>query len=261
MKFSNLIKIICSFLLLLSFQLKAQNTIGYTLGHPNGTSFFGYGTYSSSWKFANSSLSYPTTPFIATGTYGTTTINFYLNGALTTNTSATSGVTSNAKHVIGAGWNSTTETYDGYISEITIFPSTLSAESRTALQCNQSNTYTISMSPNCGPTISLQPSSATQNLCINGTPTNLFVTATGNGLTYQWYSNTSPNSYGGTLIEGATNSTFTPPTNAAVNLYYYVIIRGTDTIYSNFSSPSGLITVSPLSVAGTVSRLSFLSNA
>jgi predicted metalloendopeptidase len=33
MKFSNLIKIICSFLLLLSFQLKAQNTIGYTLGH------------------------------------------------------------------------------------------------------------------------------------------------------------------------------------------------------------------------------------
>ena len=143
MKFSKLVKIACSFLLLLSFQLEAQNTIGYTLGHPSGTSSFGFGTYSSSWKFATSGSVYPTSPFIATGTYGATTINFYLNGSLFTNAAATSGVTSNSKHYIGAGWNNTTtETYDGFISEITIFPSTLSAESRTALQCNQSNTYT-----------------------------------------------------------------------------------------------------------------------
>ena len=215
MKFSNLIKITCSFLLLLSFQLEAQNTIGYTLGHPNGTSFFGYGTYSTSWKFANSTLSYPTTPFIATGTYGTTTLNFYLNGSLTTNTTATSGVASNAKHLVGSGWNNTTtDTYDGYISEITIFPSTLSAIDRKAIECNQSNTYTITTTNSCGPPITAQPSATPQNLCINGVPTDLFVTATGAGLTYQWYSNTAPNSFGGTLIAGATNSTFTPLTTA-----------------------------------------------
>ena len=254
MKFSNLVKIICSFLLLLSFQLEAQNTVGYTLGHPSGTSSFGYGTYSSAWKFATSGSAFPTSPFIATGTYGTTTINFYLNGSLFTNASATSGVASNLHHYIGAGWNNTTtETYDGYISEITIFPSTLYDPSRKSIECNQANTYTISTTNSCGPPITTQPSATAQNLCINGVPTNLFVTATGNGLTYQWYSNTVANSYGGTLIDGATSSTFTPPTNAAVNLYYYVIIRGTDTIYSNFSSPSGLITVYPASVAGTVS--------
>jgi hypothetical protein len=254
MKFSNLVKIACGFLLLLSFQLEAQNTIGYTLGHPNGTSSFGYGTYSGSWKFASSGSVYPTSPFIATGTYGTTTINFYLNGSLFTNAAATSGVTSNARHYIGAGWNNTTtETYDGFISEITIFPSTLSAASRTAIECNQANTYTISTTNSCGPPITAQPSSTAQNLCINGVPTDLFVTATGNGLTYQWYSNTAPNSFGGTPIVGATSSTFTPPTNTASTLYYYVIISGTDTIYTNFSSPSGLIKVSPVSVAGTVS--------
>ena len=82
MKFSNIFKLASLFLLLLSFQIEAQNTIGYALGHPNGTSAFGFGTYSTSWKFASSGSAYPTTPFIATGTYGTTTINFYLNGSL-----------------------------------------------------------------------------------------------------------------------------------------------------------------------------------
>ena len=105
------------------------------------------------------------------------------------------------------------------------------------------------------PTINLQPT-VTSNLCVGATilaPLSVTYSGGTGTATYQWYSNTSANSFGGTLISGATSSTYTPPTDTASTLYYYVIIRGTDTIYSNFSSPSGLITVSPLSVAGTVS--------
>ncbi|MFC3416747.1 beta strand repeat-containing protein [Algoriphagus hitonicola] len=40
-------------------------------------------------------------------------------------------------------------------------------------------------------------------------------------VTYQWYSNTSPSNTGGTLIDGATSSTFTPPSNTVGTLYYY----------------------------------------
>ena len=62
---------------------------------------------------------------------------------------------------------------------------------------------------------------ATQTVAQNGTPTNLSVTATG-ATSYQWYSNTTNSTTGGTSISGATNATYTPPTNTIGTLYYYV---------------------------------------
>ena len=72
------------------------------------------------------------------------------------------------------------------------------------------------------PTISVQPLT-TQTLCQNATPTALSVTAAGGSgtLQYQWYSNTANNNTGGTLISGATSSTYTPPTNTVGTVYYY----------------------------------------
>jgi len=88
---------------------------------------------------------------------------------------------------------------------------------------NVSGLYTISGLP----TITVQPSTGTQSICLNGTATDLTVTATGGGLTYQWYENTSNNNTNGTLIVGATSPTYKPLTNMVGVKYYYVKIAGT----------------------------------
>ncbi|MEM6684846.1 MAG: PKD domain-containing protein [Bacteroidota bacterium] len=75
------------------------------------------------------------------------------------------------------------------------------------------------------PVVDTQPI-VTQTLCQNSVPQDLTVQASG-GLgtfTYQWFSNTTDSNTGGTLIAGATNATFTPPTDTVGTLYYYCVI-------------------------------------
>ncbi|MFV7236008.1 PKD domain-containing protein [Flavobacterium sp. ZB4R12] len=74
------------------------------------------------------------------------------------------------------------------------------------------------------PILTSQPL-ATQTLCQSVAPTDLSVTASGDvsvgTLSYQWYSNGTNSNSGGTLLLGATNATFTPPTTAVGTIYYY----------------------------------------
>ena len=101
------------------------------------------------------------------------------------------------------------------------------------------------------PSITVQPSTTAQNLCLNATSTPLTVTATNIGITYQWYRNTTASNTGGTLISGATSASYTPPTNLTGTTYYYCVVSGTCTPAFT-SDVSGAITVSPTSVAGTI---------
>ena len=56
-------------------------------------------------------------------------------------------------------------------------------------------------------------------VCINE---NLTLNVDNNSIvTYQWYRNTTYTSEGGTLISGATNSSYNPPTSATGTYYYY----------------------------------------
>ncbi len=103
-----------------------------------------------------------------------------------------------------------------------------------------------------GPNISTQPASTVQNLCINANISALSVTASSpTAISYQWYSNNTSSNAGGTLIAGATSSTYTPPTNTVGTKYYYVVC--TNAQGSTTSTVSGAVTVSALSVAGTAS--------
>ncbi len=73
------------------------------------------------------------------------------------------------------------------------------------------------------PIITAQPL-ATQTLCQNATPTTLSVTPSGGIGTsyfYQWYSSPTNSTTGGTLISGATSSSFIPPTDAVGTIFYY----------------------------------------
>jgi hypothetical protein len=93
------------------------------------------------------------------------------------------------------------------------------------------------------PTITSQPSTTAQTVCLNGTANPLSVNATGSSnYTYQWYSNTTASNSGGILISGATSQSYTPKTNTVGKLYYYCVISGacSPTVTS---AVSGLVTV------------------
>ncbi|HLO58912.1 MAG TPA: PKD-like domain-containing protein [Bacteroidales bacterium] len=105
-------------------------------------------------------------------------------------------------------------------------------------------------------------STAGQTQCIGGAFSSISITCPGSGLTYQWYSNTSASTTGGTSLgsaNGAQTDTYTPQTTVAGTLYYYCIVTGvcgttTSTISGAFtvnSAPS--ITTQPSSPAAVCS--------
>jgi len=80
------------------------------------------------------------------------------------------------------------------------------------------------------PDITEQPASGT---VIEGTPYNIFVKANitdGGKLSYQWYSNTIESNNGGSIINGATDSSYTVSTSVVGTTYYYVIITNTNNL-------------------------------
>jgi hypothetical protein len=97
-------------------------------------------------------------------------------------------------------------------------------------------TVTYEESVSCTePTIATQPTGATYTT--GATATALKVVASGDDLTYQWYSNTSNSTSGATKINGATNSTYTPSTSTTGTKYYYCIVSsGTCSTTSNIVS-------------------------
>ena len=79
------------------------------------------------------------------------------------------------------------------------------------------------------PIVSSQPLPS-QSLCQGSVPANLTIVASGGiGSTYayQWYSSVSNSNSGGTLISGATSSSYTPPTTSTGTIYYFVTVSQT----------------------------------
>jgi hypothetical protein len=83
------------------------------------------------------------------------------------------------------------------------------------------------------------------------TTADISFTANGLSVTYQWYSNTSLSNTGGTLIPGATSSTYNPPVNTAGTFYYYSVATSDNENCTALPSSAVSFTVSPTSVAGT----------
>jgi hypothetical protein len=106
---------------------------------------------------------------------------------------------------------------------------------------------------NAKPAISSQ-STLAQTICLNGAASALTVSATGAGLSYQWYSNTSASNTDGTSLgtaTGAQSSSYTPLTTSLGTKYYYCIVSGTCSP-SVTSSVSGAITINAIPVSGTL---------
>ena len=73
------------------------------------------------------------------------------------------------------------------------------------------------------PAITTQPL-ALQTVCKNTAPANLTLTATGEDLTYQWYTDDDSVGFNGNAVNGETKTSFTPVTNTADTFFYYVIV-------------------------------------
>jgi hypothetical protein len=105
------------------------------------------------------------------------------------------------------------------------------------------------------PTMNTQPT-ATQTICLDGTPNALTVSYTGGTGTpsYQWYSTTANSNTGGAAISGATANSFTAPGTTIGTFYYYCVITlsgaGCNSITSNVGNinviDDPVISTSPL---------------
>jgi hypothetical protein len=207
----------------------------------------------------------------------TPSVTSNVSGAITVAPTSVAGTASGSSSSVCSGTNSTTLTLSGYSGTIqwqystnnstfsNISGATSSSYNATNLTatryyraivtsspCSNATSNTVTITVNTAPSISTHPSTATQSICRNGSATALSVTASGTSLSYQWYSNTSASTTGGSSISGATSSSYTPPTSASGTKYYYCIVSGTCTP-SVTSNVSGAITVAPTSVAGTAS--------
>jgi hypothetical protein len=109
----------------------------------------------------------------------------------------------------------------------------------------------VVVSNGSAPTITTQPVTGTQNICINNAATALTLVATGSNLTYQWYSSLNSDGSNPTLIVGATTASHTPATNVAGTLYYFCVVSSNSCSVN--SSVCGPIIVYPASVAGSIS--------
>jgi hypothetical protein len=125
-------------------------------------------------------------------------------------------------------------------NEAVMFSALLSNGNRMAIECNQGTYYSIATS--CNTVIYTHPSTTAIARCIGSAATPLTVEAGGLNLTYQWYNNATATNTGGSLINGETSNSFTPPTTAVGTTYYYVEVNGSagPMVTSNVS---GVITV------------------
>jgi uncharacterized protein (TIGR02145 family) len=128
-----------------------------------------------------------------------------------------------------------------------------------------SRTVTI----NTAPVINRHPDTTVQTV-VQGYPfSTLSVSVSGSApLSYQWYSNTEPDTVGGTLIVGATNSNFTPPNNTSLFAarYYFCVIRNVcGNVVSDVSGPHIVISDdgcnnNTLGWGGSLGTVSFATN-
>ncbi|WP_338225869.1 beta strand repeat-containing protein [Algoriphagus confluentis] len=104
--------------------------------------------------------------------------------------------------------------------------------------------FTLTVTINGDTQIDTQPSVDPFEVCFGDTFSPISVVASGaSGLTYQWFSNSTASSVGGTAVPGATSASFTPPSSTQGEFYYYVVVTGPCTTVT--SDVSGRYFVSP----------------
>jgi gliding motility-associated-like protein len=111
--------------------------------------------------------------------------------------------------------------------------------------CHLTTSFNLVVNP--VQTITTQPL-ATQDICVDGTVTPFTIAYSG-GLgtpSVQWYSNTTNSNTNGTIISGATSTTYTPPTFTSTgDFYYYAVVTYSGLDCGSVASTTALVRVVP----------------
>ena len=111
--------------------------------------------------------------------------------------------------------------------------------------CHLTTSFNLVVNP--VQTITTQPL-ATQEICVDGTVTPFTIAYSG-GLgtpSVQWYSNTTNSNTNGTIISGATSTTYTPPTFTSTgDFYYYAVVTYSGLDCGSVASNTALVRVVP----------------
>ena len=92
------------------------------------------------------------------------------------------------------------------------------------------NSNIVAVTVNTAPSISIQPDTSVQKICLGDSPTILSVTAqAGSGTisTYEWFANPVNSNTAGTTV-GTNSSTYTPSTSISGTQYYYCVITNSN---------------------------------
>lgn len=118
----------------------------------------------------------------------------------------------------------TSATYDSPALTANTWYRRIDTNTIASVACN-ATTNAIAITLTTPPNVTVEPL-ATQTLCAAATAQTLTVQATGGTLpyTYQWYSNTTNSTAGGTAVPGATLADFIPPTTVVGTQYYYCVV-------------------------------------
>mgnify|MGYP003288834938 CR=1 FL=1 len=177
------------------------------------------------WQFGSSKDNYYSKVILSTNAFSSynvqsVVLNMRLNGGVSTTMTVKQGSTT-----IGTATMSTANVWTDLVANSTKGTGgdlSITIATTQAFYIH-SITVTYEEAVSCTePTISTQPTGATYTK--DDSPTTLSVVASGDDLTYQWYSNTSNSTSGATKINGATNSTYTPSTSTVGTKYYYCIV-------------------------------------
>jgi hypothetical protein len=227
------------------------------------------------WTFMHNATSYTTKKlFILVDACNEITINSQPNtsnaticqnasgGSLSVSASATSGSINNYKW-----YQNTTASYSG----ATLMSN--NTNSSYSIPTNAAGTYyyfcVVGNSNGCArysnisgfrnivanPSISSHPATTTQSCCLNSAATALSVVASagsGSISSYQWFKSTTNSNASGTLVNGASSNSYTPPTNLVDSGYYYSLVTNSNGCAVK-SNVSGLFRVDPTIQKGTVS--------
>ena len=171
-----------------------------------------------------------------------------------TATTGVSGFTSSSTSTIPVQAISTTGTTQGTVTYV-VTP--------TAAGCSGTvSNYTVLVNP---ATAIGSQSTAAQSICLNQPFLPITVTATGTGtLTYQWWSNTTASTTGGTSLgsaNGAQTNSYTPQSTVTGTLYYYCIVHGSCGVDVTSAVSGAFIVINDLTwLGGTSSDWNIVAN-
>jgi hypothetical protein len=161
----------------------------------------------------------------------------------------TAGITYSVPNVNGVSYKWTfptgwTQTDGGNTNSVTVTTGSTSGNIQVVPYnaCGDGTARTMAAGVIAGPAITVQPSSNPQSICQNSPTATLSISATGTGLTYQWYKNVSGINSGGTLLPGANSPEYTPSSSSIGTSYYYCAVTG-NCAPPAISQVSGAVTV------------------